>query len=269
MFFLSAASLPSYHATASEFQTLPPPVAAAIELWKLTADDENRDIFDDLPLNPVVGFDAPLARYRPENGGGVDIGQNLRKYRQDYLSLSRTMDSSTKPDFDQYLAVMIMLSLSNEAAHILQDKNSSLKDFYKFYHSGDIPKACAIYSLQQHVSDIMMLKSALRVEQLLSGNGSIKGLNALRLALEKNGLLNEFETFRNAMKNQNISELNNSLSEIRSKRNVLNMSGVRFCPSSGTVHLSEKIINRATEPVGYPFTMGVASTSRHSSGYNH
>lgn len=235
-------------------QTLPPPVEAAIELWKLIAPDENRAIFDDLKLNPVVGHNAPLARYRSENGGMVEIGQNLRQYRRDYIYLSSPMDMSTKPDFDQYLAVMIMLSLSNEAAHILQDRNGSLKDFYKFYKSGELGKACALYALQQHVSDIMMLKSAIRAEHLFLGRGSQKGINALRLALQKNNLSDEFELFREAMKNQNMADLNFSLSTIRSKRGKDNMAGLNFCTFSGTAQLDKKIINRATEPVGIPFT---------------
>lgn len=235
-------------------QTFPPPVEAALELWKLIAPDENRDIFDDLKLNPVVGHNAPLARYHSENGGMVEIGQNLRQYRRDYIHLSSPMDISTKPDFDQYLAVMIMLSLSNEAAHILQDKNGSLKDFYKFYKSGELSKACALYALQQHVSDIMMLKSAIRAEQLFLGRGSIKGINALRLALQKNNLSDEFELFREAMKNRNMSDLNFSLSAIRSKRGKDNMAGLNFCSFSGTAQLDKKIINRATAPVGIPFT---------------
>lgn len=237
----------------AESQSPPPPVMAALELWKLTSPIENRDIFDGLKLNPVVGFDAPLAQYRPENGGMIEIGQNLRNYRRDYIFLSSPMDVSTKPDFDQYLAVLIMLSLSNEATHILQDKNGSLKDFYKSYQSGDVNKACTIYALQQHASDIMMLKSAMQVEMLFLGQGSTKGLNALRLALQKNNLRDEFENFREAMKRQNISELNHVLSSIRLKRNTLNMSALKFCPPSFHTQLNKKIISRATEPVGLPF----------------
>jgi hypothetical protein len=238
---------------AAENQNLPPPVSAAIELWKLLNPEENGDIFSDLKLNPVVGANAPLARYRPENGGSVEIGQNLRSYKRDYIYFSSPMDMSTKPDFNQYLAVMFLLNLSNEAAHILQNKNGSLKDFYKFYKRGDIGKACALYSLQQHVSDIMMLKSAQQAELLFLGAGSVKGINALRLALEKNDLMNEFEMFREAMKSKNTSELNNILTLIRTKRNTINMSGLTFCPPSGQEKLDKNIIAKAIEPVGYPF----------------
>ena len=243
-------------ASASENQNFPPSVTSALELWKLIATDENKAIFDDLKLNPVIGFNTPLARYRPENGGMVEIGQNIKEYRREYIYLSSPMDMSTKPNFDEYLAVMIMLSLSNEAAHILQDENGSLDDFYKFYKSRDLDKACALYALQQHVSDIMMLKSAVRAELFFLGKGSTKGINALRLALQKNELLDEFEDFREAMKNKNLSELNSSLSTIRSKRNSLNMSGIKFCSLSGSAKLPKKIIERATEPVGFPFATG-------------
>lgn len=238
---------------ATENQSFPPPVAAAIGLWKLITLNENRDIFDTLKLNSVTGSDAPLARYRPENGGVIEIGQNLRSYRRDYIYLSSPIDMSTKPDFDQYLTVMFMLSLSNEAAHILQDKNGSLKDFYKSYKSGNTLKACAIYALQQHASDIMMLKSAMQVEMFFLGKGSTKGINALRLALQKNNLRDEFEDFREAMKRKNLSELNRVLSSIRIKRNALNMSGLKFCPSSFHIQLDKKIILRATAPIGFPF----------------
>lgn len=264
--FILSICLPCMASASS--QTLPPPIQAALELWKLIAPDENRDIFDDLKLNPVVGHNAPLARYRSEYGGMVEIGQNLREYRRDYIYLSSPMDMSTKPDFDQYLAVMIMLSLSNEATHILQDKNGSLKDFYKFYKSGELNKACALYALQQHVSDIMMLKSAIRAEQLFLGRGSVKGINALRLALQKNNLSDEFELFREAMKNRNMSDLNFSLSSIRSKRNKDNMAGLNFCPSSGMSQLDKKIINRATEPVGTPFTNISPNPSKNPLTYN-
>ncbi len=260
--------LPPIAAFAATGQALPPPVAAAIELWKLITPDKNRDIFDDLILNPVVGNNAPLARYRPENGGTVDIGQNLREYRRDYIYLASPIDMSTKPDFDQYLAVMIMLSLSNEATHILQDRNGSLKDFYKLYQSRELKKACSLYALQQHVSDIMMLKTAIRAESLFLGRGSTRGINALRLALEKNNLLDEFEEFRESMKNRNIVQLNLILSAIRSKRNDVNMSGLKFCQSSGNVRLDSEITKRAIKPVGYPFDMDSPTTPKVSLIYN-
>lgn len=256
-----------FHGGASA-ANLPAPVAAAIELWKMVTPDQNRDIFDGLTLNPVTGDHAPLARYRPEQGGIVDIGQNIRDYKRDYIFLSSSIDMSTKPDFDQYLAVMIMLSLSNEATHILQDKNGSLKDFYQFYQSGDVVKACGLYALQQHVSDIMMLKTALRAENLFLGVGSTKGINALRISLEKNNLRDEFEDFRDAMQKKNISYLNTVLSGIRSKRNEMNLSGLKFCPPSGNIELDQQIVNRATEPVGYPFTTNNRGSSNHPLTYN-
>lgn len=232
-----------------------PPVTfgAALELWRLTAPPAQTDLFDAITFLPVTGTDAPLARYSPTDKPTIEIGQNIRRYKQEYIYLSSDQDMSTKPDFDQYMTVLMTLSLANESAHFLQDKNGSLKDFYKFYEAKKLNKACALYSLQQHVSDIVMLKTALRLEQLFLGKGSTKGINALRIALEKNDLRDEFEDFRTAMDKKDTVTLDDILRRIRSKRNNANMAGLHFCPPYGDAKLDDDSVSRATEAAGYPF----------------
>ena len=171
----------------------------------------------------------------------------MHRYKNEYIYLSSDQDMSTKPDFEQYMTVLLTLSLANESTHYLQDKNGSLKDFYKLYNAHHLNQACALYSLQQHVSDIVMLKVGLNLEQLFLGQGSVKGLNALRITLEKNDLRNEFEDFRNAMSKHDTLALDDILRRIRIKRNNANMSSLDFCPSYGDAKLDNDIIERATQ----------------------
>lgn len=232
-----------------------PPVTfqAALELWPLVAPPSDAHLFDDIIFLPVSGDHAPLARYTPKDKPTIEIGQNMRRYKNEYIYLSSDQDMSGKPDFDQYMTVLMVLSLANESAHYHQDKNGSLKDFYQLYNKGQLGKACALYSLQQHISDIVMLKIGMNVEQLFLGQGSVKGLNALRIVLEKNDLRDEFEEFRNAMNKQDTVALDDILRRIRNKRNNANMSGLNFCPPDGDAKLYNDIVIRATEVAGYPF----------------
>ncbi len=232
-----------------------PPVTfrAALELWTFVAPPSETNLFQDITFLPVTGDHAPLARYTPSDRPTIEIGQNMRRYKKEYIYLSSDQDMSAKPDFDQYMTVLMTLSLANESAHYLQDQNGSLKDFYQFYRSGQLNNACALYALQQHVSDIAMLKIGLNMERLFLGKGSVKGINALRIVLEKNNLRDEFEDFRNAMNSHNTAALDDILRRIRSKRNEANMSGLTFCPPYGDAILPTDIVNRATEPAGYPF----------------
>jgi hypothetical protein len=243
---------------AMAFADTQPPVSfvAALDLWRMAAKDDQKTLFDEITFLPVSGDNAPLARYTPKGNnktGQVEIGQNIHRYKQEYIYLSSDQDMSTKPDFEQYLTVLMTLSLANESAHYLQDENGSLGDFYKYYNSGKIKKACALYSLQQDVSDIVMLQMGMRLEMLFLGHGSVKGLNALRIALEKNDLRDEFEDFRNAMSKKDTTALDDILRRIRAKRNDANMAGVKFCPPYGDAKLPSNIIGRATSPAGYPF----------------
>lgn len=232
-----------------------PPVTfrAALELWKLVSPPADVHLFDDMIFLPVTGDGAPLARYTPKTPPTIEIGQNMRKYKNEYIYLSSDQDMSTKPDFEQYMTVLMTLSLANESTHYLQDKNGSLKDFYKLYDAHQLNKACALYSLQQHVSDIVMLKAGLSLEQLFLGQGSVKGLNALRIVLEKNELRDEFEDFRNAMSKKDTVALDDILRRIRVKRNDANMAGLKFCPPYGDAELTDDVVSRATQPAGYPF----------------
>lgn len=242
--------------SASRADAPPATFQAALNLWRLVAPPSQTDLFDKITFLPVIGEDAPLARYTPidnKPSGTIEIGQNMRRYRNEYVYLSSNQDMSTKPDFDQYMTVLMTLSLANESTHYMQDKNGSLKDFYKFYDRKQYNNACALYSLQQHVSDIVMLKIGMGLENFFLGKGSVKGINALRIALEKNDLRDEFEDFRNAMNKKDTMALDDILRRIRTKRNADNIAGLHFCPSYGDARLDDDIVARATEPAGYPF----------------
>ena len=230
-------------------ETSPPYLSSAIDLWQRVAPPDKTHLFDSIHFNPVTGDDAPLARYRPENGGSlIEIGQNFRQYRRDYAVLSSNQDMAFKPEFDQYMSVLTLLSLANESTHYMQDKNGSLKDFYTFYQNHKTQEACALYGLQQYASDVVMMESAVRMEKYFLGQGSVKGLNALRIALEKNALRDEFEDFREGLKTHDIMKINTILHVMRAKRNDANMAGLDFCDNNGDALLDQSIIDRAIEP---------------------
>jgi len=219
-----------------------------MELWRLVTPERDLKLFDKIPMVLAKNETSTLARYRPENGGSVEIGQNFRQYRRDYIYLSSDLDMAYKPNFDEYMAVLITLSLANESAHIIQNNEKSLDDFYAFLKLAENDKACALYALQQHVSDVVMLDYAMRIERLFLGQGSVKGLNALRLALEKNDLRDEFEDFRQSINQKNKIALQKSLTIIKKKRIHANLADLKFCPQSGNIFLPYKIIKRAVYP---------------------
>jgi hypothetical protein len=224
-------------------------LSAALILWDSIAPVSEHTLFQKIHFQQVEGHNAPLARYQPNGKGGtIQIGQNFRDYRRDYVYLVSNQDMSNKPDFDQYMTVLTTLSLANESAHYLQDKNGSLHDFQEFYDHGKTTESCALYSLQQYVSDVVMLEKAVRIERYFLGTGSVKGLNALRVALEKNDLRDEFEDFREGLKTRDTILLNTILKKMRNKREDANMAGLKFCASHGDALLDKSIIDRATEP---------------------
>lgn len=232
------------------FADAPPDyLSGALQLWKTLSPTDQTAVFDSIHFIPITGEDAPLARYRPDKEGGIiEIGLNLRQYRRDYVYLVSNQDKIHQPDFDHYLTILTTLNLANESAHYMQDKNGSLHDFYEFYTHTQTEEACALYSLQQYVSDVVMLEKAVRIEYHFLGQGSIKGLNALYIALEKNNLRNEYEEFREGLKNKDGDRIDTILHIIRVKREDANMSGLDFCKDNGNAVLDETIISRATEP---------------------
>lgn len=248
MFFMASVLFATPATAANPTQYTPHQhLEAALQLWRLVSNSDEYHIFNSILFVPVTGQNAPLARYAPKNTGQIEIGGNLRQYRREYVILSSNQDMSTKPDFDQYMTVMIILSLANESAHYFQDKNGSLKDFQAFYQHNKKAEACALYSLQQYASDVVMMEFAIRLERFFLGKGSVKGINALRIALEKNNLRDEFEIFREGLNNRDLNKINHILHVIRAKRNKANMQGLEFCDKSGDALLDQSIINRAIE----------------------
>lgn len=242
--------LPHSAARAADETAGPPEhIKAALELWHIVSPQNDKDIFTHTPFTAATGPAAPLARYKPENAGAIEIGMNLRQYRRDYAFLSSNQDMAEKPDFEHYLTVLTALSLANESAHIRQKEANSLDDFYTFIKNGQLGKACALYAHQQHISDIVMLQFAYRAELFFLGHGATKGLNALRIALEKNDLRDEYEEFRESLKQQNSARLMEILSLIKAKRATSNMSSLTFCGNhKGEATLDEDIIERASLP---------------------
>jgi hypothetical protein len=233
---------------AAKADPTPLSLTESLSLWELTSPTHDIKPFDTIQFNPMSGQDAPLARYNPNNNGTIELGQNIQQYRRDYIYLSSNQDRVYKPDFNQYLTVLTTLSLANELAHYQQDRNGSLNDFYSLYNNNLTNEACALYSLQQHISDIVMLEKAIRIENYFLSQNSIKGINALRIALEKNDLLDEYKMFHDDLKNQNQKDIENLFHALRNKRESANMSSLSFCPTNGSTILSQPIINRATEP---------------------
>jgi hypothetical protein len=234
----------------------PASLTKAIEIWNLLAvTPEQQNAFDRIKFSQATSFYAPLARYSPptnpavDNDGRIEIGQNLRSFGRDYRVMASPIQTSEKPSFETYLTVLMVLNLANEYAHIRQYKNGSLNDFYTLLNNRKINEACSLYAVQQHASDISMLQLARLLEISLVGRGDVVGINALRIALEKNDVRDEFEEFREAVKSNTTNRMNTALSKIRSKRYADNMAGLKFCTNALTVPLPQNYINRATEMV--------------------
>jgi hypothetical protein len=252
---LSVLVLCGTHAAFAE-NAPPASLTKAIEIWKLLAvTPEQQNAFDRIKFSQATSFYVPLARYRPptnqddDTDGSIEIGQNLRSFGRDYRLLASPIDMSEKPSFETYLTVLMVLNLANEYAHIRQYKNGSLADFYALLNANKINEACSLYALQQHASDISMLQLARLLEISLVGRGDVVGLNALRIALEKNDVRDEFEEFREAIKSNTTNRINAALSKIRDKRYADNMAGLKFCTHAKMVPLPQTYINRATEMV--------------------
>ncbi len=196
-----------------------------------------------VPLRLIEGDGAPLARYRPKEKI-IEIGSNFDRYRTEYTVLSSNQDKVFRPDFDQYLGVLTALSLAIEVTHVMQDKNGSMDDFYDAMDKKNYKHACDIYDLQQFASDVVMLQAAYRLEKYFLGHGSVKGIHAVGIALDKMGMVRNYEQYRTAKDNRDDEGIAYIYIELHQARQKINMSELKFCKPSGMPRVAHKIDSR-------------------------
>ena len=164
---------------------------------------------------------------------------------------------------------MVSLSLANEKAHFEQDVNGSLDDFFTYQKQQDLPRMCALYALQQHVSDIVMLEMAVKLERYFLGLGSPQGVGAVRAALDKMSVKETYEDFRQGLLTGDSNRFKAALEVMRKDRSALNIASIRLCKNEGTTSLPRDVIRRATSPSHLGETTPASpSVTRTSRSYN-
>ena len=195
-----------------------------------------------------------LAKYTPaltkNHKPVIQFRKNLNQYKDDFVAISSIIDRAHRPTFDQYMAVLTALSLSNEWAHFVQDKNKSLDDWYNFKFDKKTTEACTLYDLQQYVSDIVMLETAYNLDVYFRKNNNLKGSLSVQMALEKMLLDKIFWDYTIARTTDNKKYIEPLLTEMRRIRYKANMSGLKDCPKQSTSYTLEKpIFERAITPI--------------------
>lgn len=222
----------------------------------------------------IDGPKAPLARYNPVSDaiprGIVEFGHDLHRYKNEYTYATVTIPKSNRPSFEQYLTVLTALSLANEKAHFEQHKNGSLADFFVYRQDGNIARACALYSLQQHVSDITMLDMAFSLITHFETINSTYGVNAVLSSLDRMNLKDIYLEFYSAADHQDRAAMTNVLKRLKAARDYINLGSISVCrKTSGEVKLPDAVIARAIKPA-YPYLLTYSSTPAPSrpSNYN-
>lgn len=225
-------------------------LSSALFLYKSISTQDEQNPFDGISFKPVIGEEAPLARYTPTKNGTIEVGQNFKRYQKEFVVLSTSQDRLTRADFSQYMTVLTILSLANESAHRMQDLDGSLQDYFNFVQQGKNQESCSLYALQQQVSDIVMMEKSVRLYQFFEDKNSSKGLSALRMALEKMNLQDDFLAFQAAFSTPNDKgQLNRAIENMRKKRSALNIAGLKSCiGASGSFPLPTDIVDRAVNP---------------------
>lgn len=234
-------------------------ITASHILIEESAPGKFSDFFESTKPRLIGGKNAPLARYNPVASEGimgiVEFGNDMRRYRREYTIATVIIPKPQRPGFDQYMTVLTALNLANEKAHYEQHKNRSFADFYVYREDGDKAKACALYALQQHVSDVTMLDMALKLLGHFQKVNSDYGMNAVTAALDRMDLLQIYWKFQEAAIAKDRAAMTATLRELKSKRDKINLSGMKDCRnSSGTVSLPNSIVLRAIAPA-YPYLM--------------
>lgn len=227
-----------------------------------------QSLFEETSLKISSSPLAPLARYQPE-GKVIEFGANTKRYQDEYVYITSIMDRIDRPSFEQYLTVLVSLSLANEKAHFEQDVNGSLDDFFTYQKQQDLPRMCALYALQQHVSDIVMLETAVKLERYFLGLGSQQGIGAVQAALDKMSLKETYEDFRQGLLTGDSKRFKAALEVMRKDRSALNIANISLCKNGGTASLPRDVIRRATSPTHLGETTSASpSVTRTSRSYN-
>jgi hypothetical protein len=243
IFVLSLILLTSFPTLAQGYSSL---YSAQSLLLKLDS-QKFSPLFEQTDVRFSSFANAPLANFQPRNNAVpyVTIGADLHRYKRDFLMISSVIPRSIRPDFETYMIALTALSLANETAHFYQYQNGSLNDFQTLRRQGLIAQSCALYSLQQHVSDILMLNTAYLLEQR---SNEIER-QALRAALEKMDLLELYRDFYRFYEEKPSLEKNEVLQRLKQERDNENMKGLSFCKGTGSAHISRPLIMRAQQPI--------------------
>lgn len=209
----------------------------------------------------IDGQNPPLARYQPSlDGGVVEFGHDLHRYKSEYTVATVVIPKSQRPDFDQYMVVLTALSLANEKAHFDQDQAGSLKDFFELKAANETGKYCALYGLQQHVSDIVMLDMAIRLSEYFVKRQSAFGQNAVTAALDRMELLPIYQDFKAAAAAKDRAAMTDILRRLKASRAAINIANLPECGPTGEAELSLAVISRAVAPA-YPYLLPPGSFS--------
>ncbi len=267
LFFLIALVLLPFFAYAGE-SPLPSSLQGAKVLIQQVDGPAFQSLFEKTSLKISSSPLAPLARYQPE-GKIIEFGANTKRYQDEYVYITSIMDRIDRPSFEQYLTVLVALSLANEKAHFEQDVNGSLDDFFTYQKQQDFPRMCALYALQQHVSDVVMLEMAVKLERYFLGLGSPQGVGAVRAALDKMDIKETYEDFRQGLLTGDSDRFKTALEIMRNSRSALNIANVQLCKNGGRAHLPDNVIQRATAPTNLGERSSTSASSPEiSSPYN-
>jgi hypothetical protein len=246
LFFLTVLALFPLRAYAGE-SPLPSSLQGAKTLIQQVDGPAFQSLFEKTLLKISSSPLAPLARYQPE-GKIIEFGANTKRYQDEYVYITSIMERADRPNFEQYLTVLVALSIANEKAHFEQDIGGSLDDFFIYQKQQDLRRMCALYALQQHVSDVVMLEMAVKLERYFLGLGSPQGVRAVRAALDKMGLKETYEDFRQGLLTGDSNRFQSALEAMRKDRSALNISNISSCKNGGAVSLPSDVIRRATAP---------------------
>lgn len=234
-------------------QTMPAHLSTARALLEKINPDFS-PLFRDTAIRLTDEKMDALATYIPSTGNQkrstIQFRKTIKSYQDDFVMLSSTIDRPYRPNFEQYMAVLTALSLANEFAHYKQDKNGSLRDWYNYQKQKQSQAACALYDLQQHVSDIVMMETAYKLDAYFRKNNDLKGSLSIQMALEKMWLDKIFWDYtiaRTADQKENIEFLIEEMHKLRYKAN---MNSRKSCPENPIQYKFDKnIFSRALAPL--------------------
>jgi hypothetical protein len=232
---------------------IPPHLSLARQLLEKTS-PELVPLFKETNILLIEQKTDALAKYIPAptktKKPVIQFRKDLKQYKDDFVALSSIIDRTHRPNFDHYMVVLTALSLSNEWAHFIQDKNGSLNDWFHLKINNQQQASCAVYDLQQYVSDIVMLETAYKLDVYFRKNNDLKGSLSVQMALEKMLLDQIFWDYTIARTTENYEYIKPLFVEMRRIRYAANMQELKDCPKESTFHkLNKKIYERAITPI--------------------